>query len=95
MRTYRAGPFRICAGAGAQAMIVEARGLLVVVLSALVLVTVCARARAADARAIDCALVRAMVAEHGKARAIAWAIENGYGWRHIRAARRCLTEGRG
>lgn len=72
-------------------MIVQARRLLVVVLSALVLVTVCARARAADAPAIDCVLVRSLVAEHGKARALAWAIENGYGWRDIRAARKCLT----
>lgn len=67
------------------------RGWLVVVLSALVLVAVCARARAADVPVIDCVLVRAMVAEHGKARALAWAIENGYRWREIRAARKCLT----
>jgi hypothetical protein len=71
--------------------VIPQRGWLVVVLSVLVLVTVCARARAADAPVIDCALVRSMVAEHGKARALAWAVENGYGWRDIRAARRCLA----
>jgi hypothetical protein len=69
------------------------RGWLVIALSALVLVTVCAGARAADAPAIDCMLVRAMVAEHGKARALAWAIEQGYRWRDIQAARKCLSEG--
>lgn len=79
-------------------MIVRFKGWLVIVLAALVLVTVCARARAADPLSstervvIDCALVRSMVAEHGKARALAWAIEKGYGWRDIRAARRCLSE---
>lgn len=76
-------------------MIVQARGLVVVVLSALVLVTVCARARAADAPVIDCVLIRTMVAEHGKAKALAWAIEQGYGWRDIRAARKCLAVGGG
>jgi hypothetical protein len=47
---------------------IPARGWLVVVLSALVLGTVCARARAAGAPVIHRPLVWAMVAEHGEAR---------------------------
>lgn len=39
----------------------------------------------------DCEAVRRHVAEHGRARALAWAIENGFTWGQIRAARRCLT----
>jgi hypothetical protein len=71
---------------------IPARGWIVVVLSALLLITVCARARAADAPVIDCQIVRAMVAEHGKARALAWAIEQGFSWRQINVARKCLAE---
>ncbi len=69
---------------------INGRGFLVVWLSAALLIFVCAHARAADAPQVDCALVRAMVAEHGKARALAWAIEQGYSWALIREARKCL-----
>jgi hypothetical protein len=55
-----------------------------------VLIAIGCHARAADKPQIDCALVRQYVAEHGKARALAWAIENGYSWAQIREARRCL-----
>ncbi len=34
--------------------------------------------------------VKAKVAEHGKMRAIAWALEHGYSWAQIREARKCL-----
>lgn len=70
------------------------RGYIVPLLAALVLIAVGVRARAADALppvpVIDCALVRYKVAEHGKARALAWAIENGFSFSQIREARRCL-----
>jgi len=66
------------------------RGLLVPLLAGLILIAIGCHARAADKPQIDCALVRQYVAEHGKARALAWAIENGYSWAQIREARRCL-----
>lgn len=69
---------------------INARGLLVVWLSALVLILVCSHARAADRPQYDCAVIRAYVAEHGQAAALGWAIRNGYSWRQIREARRCL-----
>ena len=39
----------------------------------------------------SCDQIRALVAEHGKAKALAWAIRNGYSWTDIREARKCLT----
>lgn len=39
---------------------------------------------------IDCTIVREKVAEYGKARALAWALENGFTWRQIAEARQCL-----
>jgi hypothetical protein len=39
---------------------------------------------------IDCNLIRSYVAEHGKAKALGWAIKQGYSWGQISAARRCL-----
>ncbi len=55
------------------------------------LVATCIRARAADLPAgVDCATIRQYVAEHGKAAAIKWAIENGYSFAQIRNAIRCL-----
>jgi hypothetical protein len=38
----------------------------------------------------SCQDVRSKVAEYGKAAAFAWAIGNGYSWRQIREARKCL-----
>ena len=55
-------------------------------LTILLLLSVQARAE----QPIDCETVRAMVAEHGKAKALAWAIERGYSWRQINLARKCL-----
>lgn len=39
---------------------------------------------------IDCNAVRQYVAEYGKAKALAWAIKEGYSWRQIAEAKRCL-----
>jgi hypothetical protein len=39
---------------------------------------------------IDCILVRQYVAEHGRTKALAWAIREGYSWRQIRVAKQCL-----
>jgi hypothetical protein len=72
------------------ASMINARGILVVWLSAVLLIAVCTRARADDTPQIDCAMVRAKVAEFWKARALAWAIEQGYGWASIREARKWL-----
>lgn len=38
----------------------------------------------------DCTSVRAFVAEHGKVKALALALENGATWRQIVLAKRCL-----
>lgn len=40
---------------------------------------------------VTCADVRAKVAEMGKIRALAFALENGATWRDIREARKCLA----
>ncbi|ABD06721.1 hypothetical protein RPB_2013 [Rhodopseudomonas palustris HaA2] len=45
---------------------------------------------APPATTVDCATVRYNVAEHGKAKSIAWAVKNGYSWAQINQARRCL-----
>lgn len=39
---------------------------------------------------VDCQTVRRLVAEHGKARALAWALRQGYSWDQIQEARKCL-----
>lgn len=57
-------------------------------LIALFVVFACA-AFAAE-KPFDCNSVRAFVAEHGKAKALIWALENGATWKQIREARRCL-----
>lgn len=46
---------------------------------------------AAEPVNINCSLVRQYVAEHGKAKALAWAIKEGYSWRQIAEAKRCLS----
>lgn len=38
----------------------------------------------------DCATVRALVAEHGYAKALYWARSHGYSWKQIAEARKCL-----
>lgn len=45
---------------------------------------------APPAMPVDCATIRYHVAEHGKAKSIAWAVKNGYTWAQINEARRCL-----
>ncbi len=60
----------------------------IILLAALVLIATGLRARAADP--IDCAAIRFYAAEHGKARALAWALQNGYSWAEIQQARKCL-----
>jgi hypothetical protein len=45
---------------------------------------------APPATSVDCATVRYHVAEHGKAKSIAWAVKNGYSWAQINEARKCL-----
>jgi hypothetical protein len=65
----------------------------VVVIAISVLIAVCSKAKAADLPAgIDCQQVRQLVAEHGKARALAWAIENKYSFFMINEARKCLRQ---
>lgn len=68
----------------------------ILALSALALLAVCAHARAADTKlpapAIDCELVREKVAEYGKAKAVAWAISNGFSLKEISQARKCLVK---
>ena len=56
----------------------------------LLLVVFASGAKAADLPQIDCHAVRAFVAEHGKIKALALAIEQGATWRQIREARKCL-----
>lgn len=62
--------------------------------AALVLLATGIKARAADPpklpAGVTCSDVRERVAEHGLAVAIAWAVKQGYSWREIRDAKRCL-----
>lgn len=48
---------------------------------------------------MDCAQVQSLVAQYGRARAIAWAMEQivlgTYSWRELRAAKRCLDQLKG
>jgi hypothetical protein len=48
---------------------------------------------------MDCAQVQSLVAQYGRARAIAWAVEQiaigTYSWKELRAAKRCLDQPRG
>ncbi len=41
---------------------------------------------------LTCPVVRAIVAEHGEARALAYAIQNGATWKQIKDARACLLK---
>jgi post-segregation antitoxin (ccd killing protein) len=67
--------------------VINRRGFFVIIVIALCFTAT--RARAADLP-ISCEQIRALVAEHGKARALAWAIENGYSLSMINEARKCL-----
>ena len=61
------------------------------VLLVLALAFTATRARATDLPpGVDCTTVRALVAHHGKARALLWALKQGYSLSDIAAARRCL-----
>lgn len=48
---------------------------------------------------MDCVQVQSLVAQYGRARAIAWAVEQiaigTYSWREFRAAKRCLDAPKG
>ncbi len=67
------------------------RAWIIPIVAAAVLIATCARSRADDKPQFDCVLIRAYVAEHGKAVALGWAIRNGYSIRQIREAQRqCL-----
>lgn len=66
------------------------RAFIIPLAAAAVLIATCTRSRAADLPNIDCAVIRSYVAEHGKAKALAWALQNGYSWKDIQQARKCL-----
>lgn len=48
---------------------------------------------------MDCVQVQSLVAQYGKARALAWAVEQialgTYSWKELRAAKRCLDQPKG
>lgn len=67
------------------------RDWIIPLLAVIVLLTVCARARAEDLPpGITCDLIRSYVAQHGKPAALAWAVRQGYSLHQIREARKCL-----
>jgi hypothetical protein len=71
----------------------DLRTFLVAGLIALVVVCAAALAHAADPKlppAYDCPTIRAFVAEHGKVKALAMALESGATWKQISQARKCL-----
>lgn len=39
---------------------------------------------------VTCVMIRSLVAEHGKVRALTWALRQGYLWSQIREAKKCL-----
>lgn len=67
---------------------INARGLIVLLFAAAVLLAVCVRARAGDRPQLDCATVRAYVAQHGIVVAYARALAAGYSPAEIRKVRR-------
>ena len=71
----------------------------ILAISTAIVLAVNVHAKAADVPrpllAIDCDLVREKVAEYGKARAIGWALANGYGVRDINLAKKCLATAKG
>jgi len=64
------------------------RGLIVLLFAVAILLTVCVRARADDRPQLDCATVRAYIAQHGIVVAYARALAAGYNPRQIREVRR-------
>lgn len=56
------------------------------------IVFLCLIAFPANAFQIDCNLVRQYVAEHGKAKALAFALKNGATWKQLQEARKCLAK---
>jgi len=64
------------------------RGLIVLILATAILLAVCVRARADDKPPLDCATVRAYVAQHGIVVAYARALAAGYSPAEIRKVRR-------
>jgi hypothetical protein len=74
--------------------VINRRGWVVVILSALVLIGVCVRARADEPKlpaGYSCVDVRRVVDEVGKVRALVLAVEHGATWAQIKAARACLN----
>ena len=57
---------------------------------ALAVVLLCLIASPAGAFQVNCDDVRAFVAQHGKAVAIAFAVSHGATWQQIREAKKCL-----
>ena len=70
------------------------RGWLFLALMAAVLVGVLLHSKAGRAdtlpHGVTCSDIRAHVALHGERAALVWAIRQGYSWREIREARKCL-----
>jgi hypothetical protein len=71
-------------------MHIPLRAYLIPLLTVLVLLMVCARARAEDEPRIRCWVVRAAVAAHGEDSALRHARARGASERQIQEARRCL-----
>ena len=67
---------------------INPRGLIVLLFAVVILLTVCVRARADDRPTLDCATVRAYVAQHGIVVAYARALAAGYSPRQIRDVRK-------
>lgn len=61
-------------------------------LRATAIVVLCLIASNANAFQVDCNLVRQYVAEHGRAKALAFAIKHGATWKQLREAKKCLSE---
>jgi hypothetical protein len=76
-------------------LILTAMGLFALILVLIMLLTIPARASTTPdtglPAGITCEMVREKVTEHGKAAALAWAIQQGYSFAQIRAAKRCLS----
>ena len=67
---------------------INPRGLIVLLFAVAILLTVCVRARADEKPPLDCATVRAYVAQHGIVVAYARALAAGYSPRQIRDVRK-------
>ena len=67
---------------------INPRGLIVLLFAVAILLTVCVRARADEKPPLDCATVRAYVAQHGIVVAYARALAAGYSPNQIREVRK-------